>query len=103
MIMFREPAILLVFYICLPIKTGYFSTLVAQVLLNQIRAIQIARQAEKQLEQALDLDDDDQPFNCDPLHELLTARWVDPSNAMAQAYCGLFISGQDPAELQPQE
>jgi hypothetical protein len=93
--LFREPVILLVFYICLPIKAGYFGALVAQVLLSQIRAIQIARQTEKQLEQAFDLDDDDQPFNHDPLHELLTARWVDPSNAMAQAYCELLINGQD--------
>lgn len=101
--LFREPVILLVFYIILPIKVGYFGALVAQVLLSQIRAIHIARQAEKQLEQAFDLDDDDQPFNRDPLHELLTARWVDPSNAMAQAYCGLMMNGPDHIESQPQE
>ncbi len=40
MIMFREPAILLVFYICLPIKAGYFSALVAQVVLSQLYTAQ---------------------------------------------------------------
>ncbi|AFY76720.1 hypothetical protein Ple7327_1328 [Pleurocapsa sp. PCC 7327] len=64
----KIPELLLVLYLFLPIK----SALVAQILLCQIRAIHIARQAEKKLDLELDNDTDE------ALREFLVAFWFNP-------------------------
>jgi hypothetical protein len=63
----------------LPVK----SPLVAQVLLCQIKAIHVARQAEKMLDQDLDNDTDK------ALRGFLGSFWFNP-NAAAYAYLGLL-------------
>ena len=74
------PELLLFFLFLLPPK----NTLVAQVLLCQIRSIHAAHQAEKKLDVDLDNDTDE------ALREFLVSLWFDPGNATAYAYLGLL-------------
>jgi hypothetical protein len=76
----RIPELLLILYIFLPKQ----SALIGQVLLSQIRAIHIARQAERKLDLDLENETDE------ALREFLVSFWFSPSNALACAYLGLL-------------
>ncbi len=52
----KNPVMLLLSWLVLPMGVGYSRFLVAQILLSQIKAIYVARQAEQQLSQNLDCD-----------------------------------------------
>ena len=77
----KTPELLLIFHILLP--TGNAS-LVAQVILCQIRAIHTTRKAEKKLNLDLDSDADE------ALREFLVSLWLNPGNATAYAYIELL-------------
>jgi hypothetical protein len=74
----RIPELLLIFYFILPIKNA----LVAQILLCQIKAIHITRQAEKRLSLNNDIDE--------VLKEFLLSFWFHSGDASACAYIGLI-------------
>lgn len=78
----KIPELLLIIFIFLPIKNA----LVAQVLLCQIRAIHIARKAEKKLDLVLGNNTDE------AWREFLLAYWFNPGNATAYAYLELLAA-----------
>lgn len=80
----REPVILLLLSFFLPLGVGDSRILVLQVLLSQIRAIHIARQAEKKLDLNLDGDTDE------ALREFLASFWLAPDNVAAYTYLGVI-------------
>jgi hypothetical protein len=80
----RNPGLLLLLYILLPIKTAA----IGQIILCQFRAICAARQAEEQLCQELDkeLDTELEANLNGVLRNLLRSLWFDRSNILAHAY-----------------
>ena len=80
----RNPVVLLFLWLIFPVGLGHSRFLVAQVLLCQIRAIHVARQAEKKL----DLDSNNNTDKA--LRKFLLSFWFDPGNTTAYAYLGLL-------------
>lgn len=78
----KLPEILMILYMLLPIK----SSIVAQIILSQIRGIYISRQAEKKLNIDLENETDtDETFR-----QFLSAFWYYPDNRMTCAYLELL-------------
>jgi hypothetical protein len=78
----KAPEILLILYMLLPMK----SSMIAQIILSQIRGIYISRQAERKL----NLDLDNKTDTDETLGQFLSAFWFDPDNRMTCAYLGLL-------------
>ncbi|MGI0486602.1 DUF4258 domain-containing protein [Pantanalinema rosaneae CENA516] len=93
----NAPAILLFFWFGLPAGMGDARFLAAQIVLSQVRAIYITRQAESRLSQELD---NDEPGS---LREFLFGLWLDPGNATANAYLGLLAPAFDRLSRHPGE
>lgn len=85
----NAPAILLFFWLGLPAGMGDARFLAAQIVLSQVRAIYITRQAESRLSQDLS---NDEPG---AWRDFLLGFWVDPGNATANAYLGLLAPAFD--------
>ncbi|WP_413165723.1 hypothetical protein ACL6C3_04530 [Capilliphycus salinus ALCB114379] len=84
-----EPAILLCFWIFLPMGSGDFNYLLAQIFLSEIKAAHIARRAEQNL--SLDPDNNsEQAFK-----DFLSALWFAPGNTTAYAYFEVMNSYLD--------
>lgn len=84
-----EPAILLCFWIFLPMGSGDFSYLLAQIFLSEIKAAYITRRAEQNL--SLDPDNNsEQAFR-----DFLSALWFAPGNTTANAYFEVLTSYLD--------
>lgn len=98
--MMRPKAIWLLlawFILPLPLAVRKERTMIVQIILCQIKAIKIARQAEEKF----NLGDDEDEDNDKIFREFLVARWFDTCNTTANAYlsylypCPVFLSHEN--------
>lgn len=94
-----DPILLLFAWFILPMPLVVYQerTMIAQIILCQIKAVKIAQQAEQKFNLGNDEDED----NDEIFRDFLVARWLDPCNTTANAYlsflypCPVLLSHQN--------